>query len=218
MLRVQSRDEGQDHFVFVAGYGRDGQYGWRFDRRRAKGVLGDLGPHMIDLARRYCGEIARVSAHLGTYVDRMGPGGGPLDSANDAAVLAVEFRNGAQGIIQVSAVGHAANRVLDLQTRLHGEAGSLEGDFSFANVAVRGARSAEEQFSTLDIPDELFGDADRANPFDVFFKQSVGPRQFIDAILEDTPIETSFYEGWKAQEVIDAALESHRSGRWVALG
>ena len=33
---------------------------WRFDRRRANGVLGDLGSHMIDLARWYGGDIVSV--------------------------------------------------------------------------------------------------------------------------------------------------------------
>jgi predicted dehydrogenase len=41
----------QCHFRFLGGWGRDGEYGWRFDRQRANGVLGDLGSHMIDFAR-----------------------------------------------------------------------------------------------------------------------------------------------------------------------
>jgi predicted dehydrogenase len=40
---------------------------------------------------------------------------------------------------------------------------------------------------------------------------------FIDAILEDRPAAPSFYDGLKAQEVIDAAIESHERGIWVPL-
>lgn len=47
--------------------------------------------------------------------------------------------------------------------------------------------------------------------------QPVGARQFINAILGKAPVETTFFDGWKAQQVIDAALESHRAGMWVKV-
>jgi hypothetical protein len=50
-----------------------------------------------------------------------------------------------------------------------------------------------------------------------FHNQSIGPRLFIDAIVEKRAVSPSFYEGLKAQEVIDAAFESHRRGCWVTL-
>ena len=40
---------------------RDTQYRWKFDRNRSNGVLGGLGSHMIDWARLFVGNIARVS-------------------------------------------------------------------------------------------------------------------------------------------------------------
>lgn len=50
-----------------------------------------------------------------------------------------------------------------------------------------------------------------------FHNQSIGPRLFVDAIVENRAVSPSFYEGLKAQEVIDAAFESHRRGGWVTL-
>jgi len=50
-----------------------------------------------------------------------------------------------------------------------------------------------------------------------FHDQSIGPRLFIDAIMENRAVSHSFYEGLKAQEVIDAAFESHRRGCWATL-
>ena len=64
----------------VADWARGRDYSWRFDRQRATGTLGDLGSHAIDLARWFCGDIVRVSAHLGTYVMRAGPEGGTLST------------------------------------------------------------------------------------------------------------------------------------------
>jgi len=210
------------HIRYLSGHRREARYAWRFDRSRANGVLGDLGSHMIDLARWYVGDIARVSAHLGTFVDRPGPEGQALDPGNDAASLILQFKNGTQGMIQVSVVAHTGDRGQEQHVALHGESGTLEADYSLAGVEVRGARHDEEQFQTLPVPDELWGDVDRTSSFfsrvsEVFVKQSVGVRLFIDAILEDRPAVPNFYDGLKVQEVIDAAIDSHQSGSWVSL-
>jgi predicted dehydrogenase len=216
----------QCQLSFLGDYGRGGQYMWRFDRHRANGILGDLGSHMIDFARWYVGDIARVSAHLTTFMERSGPDSQPLDPANDAALLAVEFVNGAQGIIQVSAVAHLGDRGVEQHLILHGEAGTLQAKVLFEGVeseaVIRGARHYEGQFQTLPIPDELWGEVDRsASPSaqvpGLFAKHSVGSRQFIEAIVEDQPVSPNFYDGFKVQEVVDAAIESHRSGCWVSL-
>ena len=101
------------HFRFLMSYGLQARYRWRFDRQRANGILGDLGSHMIDMARWLAGDVARVSAHLGVYGDRPRPDGQAYDRANDATIVAMEFANGAQGIIQVSAVAHVADRIYE---------------------------------------------------------------------------------------------------------
>ena len=43
---------------------------------------------------------------------------------------------------------------------------------------------------------------------EVFSKQSVGDRAFIDAILRNEPVAPSLYDGFKAQEGMDAAIAS----------
>jgi len=215
----------QCQFRFLGGYARDGRYAWRFDRRHANGILGDLGSHMIDLARWCLGDIAQVSAHLAAFVDRPGADGQPPEPANDSAVLAVEFANGAQGTIQVSAVAHTGERGMEQQIILHGEAGTLEVAVCFegaeAGPQIRGARH-DEPFQILPVPDDLWGGVERTESFvsqleRLFLTQPIGGRLFVDSILEDRPVSPSFFDGLKAQEVIDAALESHQSGRWVAL-
>lgn len=55
-------------FQALGGGGRASQYQWRFDQQRANGILGDLGSHVIDLARWCVGDIARVNAHLHTFI------------------------------------------------------------------------------------------------------------------------------------------------------
>ncbi len=176
---------------------------------------------MIDLAHWLVGDITQVKAELGVHVKRPGANGGPPNPANDAALLLVEFANGAQGLIQASAVAHVADRAFQQHVRLYGEAGSLEITFypfgTDAAATVRAARGSEASFQTLAVPDAYWGPVSRSDPFGVFTQQSVGIRSFVDAILENRPAAPSFYDGYKAQQVVDAALQSHQSGRAVTL-
>ena len=206
------------HIRNEGDYGRDAIYSWRFDRQHGNGILGDLGSHAIDFARRYVGDITRVSGHLATFVERPGPDNLALEAANDSALLAVEFANGAQGSIHVSAVSHQGETTL----ALYGEAGSLELVFNFEYAELRGSRPGDKVWQTLDVPEHMWQNVNRTGPlidqvFDMFKKQPVGNRLFIDAILEDRPIDATFYDGWKAQQVIDAAIASHAQGRWITV-
>ena len=206
-------------FRYLMGYGRQKEYLWRFDQKRANGVLADMGSHMIDLARWLVGDISRVSAQLGVFVDRPGVDGGRIDPANDCAFLLTEFANGAHGMIHVTAVAHMADRDMQQQVNLYGDAGSLEIDILYggaeAGAVIRVARNQDEQFQTLEVPASYWGEVSRSDPFDVFTKQSAGTRSFIDAILANSPVTPTFYDGYKAQQVIEAALVSHKSGNWV---
>jgi predicted dehydrogenase len=47
--------------------------------------------------------------------------------------------------------------------------------------------------------------------------QSIGPRAFVDCIMEDRPAVPSFADGVKAQAVIEAALRSAETGCAVAV-
>lgn len=206
------------HIRYEADYGRDATYGWRYDRQYGNGILGDLGSHAINYARMYVGDITRVSGHLATFVERPISADQVRDAANDSALLAVEFANGAQGSIHVSAVSHPGETTI----ALYGEAGSLELVFCFEYAQLRGSRQGEEIWQVLEVPDALWHDVNRTasffeQVFGVFKKQSASDRLFIDAILEDRPIDATFYDGWKAQQVIDAAITSHEQGRWITI-
>ena len=206
-------------FQWFTDYGRSGRYDWRFDGALANGVLGDLGSHLIDLARWYVGDIANVSAHLATVIERRGADGTVVEPTNDSVVLTVEFMNQAHGAIQISGVaqvgdGHHHRRIV-----LHDESGTLELDVSPTKTELRGARRQEGCLRPLPIPvpDDLWAGPPAGDPLDVMVKQSVGPRLFLDVILDNRPVAPSFYEGWKAQEVVDAALLSHQTGCRIPL-
>ena len=208
-------------FRFLMGYARQKEYLWRFDQRRANGALGDLGIHMIDMARWLVGEISRVSAQLGVFVDRPGADGGRIDPANDSALLLVEFANGTHGTIQASVVAHLADREMQQQVKLYGEAGTLEIDYQYggpdAGTVVLAAHSEDQEFQRLEVPAEYWVDVRHSDPWEVFTKQSAGCRAFIDAILDNQFLSPSFHDGYKAQQVIEGAMISHRLAKWITI-
>ena len=79
-----------------------------------------------------------------------------------------------------------------------------------------------ESFQTVEIPAEYMDGVDRTQSFAsqqraIFTHQRIGCSQFVDAILENRPVAPNFYDGWKAQQAIDAVLASHESGAWVTI-
>lgn len=211
-------------FHFLAGYGRSPAYAWRFDPQRAKGVLGDLGSHMIDLAHFLVGEIVRVNARLASHVPRSGLDGQPAVSANEAATLLVEFANGSQGTIELSAVARTHDPALEQAIILHGEGGSLTASFGlFSSPPTVQMATGNDGFQELTIPEEYRLGVDPAQPLGpqmqtLFRHPSTGGRGFVSAILDGQTVAPSFYDGWQAQRVIDGAFASQERGGWVETG
>ncbi len=211
----------QCEFRWLTAFGRDNPFNWRLDRRRANGILGDLGSHLIDMARWLAGDITQVSGRLGVFIDRPEQERAGFEPANDSAHLLVEFANGAHGLIQAITGAPIADRNMKQQVNLYGEAGSIEVSAVYqgaeAGVVVRGARSGDERFLPLQVPASYLDDSSWSDPFGFFATQPVGSRAFIDAIMENRPITPDFYDGFKVQQVIDAAFQSHTSGHAVSL-
>jgi predicted dehydrogenase len=210
------------HFQYQHDSSFNPAYKWQLDPDQGHGILGSLGSHMIDLARWYVGDIARVSGHLTSFVDREGPEGGPFTSANDSALIAVEFVGGAQGTICVSGVSPVAERGQDFQVRLYGDAGSLELDFAFNGSRLRGVQKGENEWRDLPVPAEFLGQGENSplwvfDFFAPFTNTPVGDRLFIDGITQGRSVEPTFLDGWNAQRVIDGTFASHEQGRWITI-
>jgi predicted dehydrogenase len=207
-------------FSYTAGYAYEGYYQWKWDRGHGLGVLGDLGSHMIHLAQFLVGDIARVQARLSTRVKRPHPEGMAYEQANDSASLMVQFNNGAMGTIFTSAVLASGDQGQERRIILTGSEGMIEMTANGLGYTVRGQRRNEKKYQIFDIPEEfLQGTQPNANPMEemvqILTHQSVGPRLFIDSILEDRPITPGFSEGVQVQAVIEAAFQSDQSGCWV---
>jgi predicted dehydrogenase len=202
---------------------RGPEYTWRIDAAYGHGVLSDVGSHMIDLARRFAGEITGVAAHLTSQVPRPKPDGQSYIPACDSAVLLLEFASGAHGTMQLSYTSHLAEGNLgEHRIDLYGSAGTIRAYANLDFSSLLGARENEDHFQSIPVEARFSGDLNPALSFAGRFfpllsTESIGVRQFVDAILGKGKVTATFEDGWKACQVIDAALESHRSGTWVAV-
>jgi predicted dehydrogenase len=211
-------------FSMPADYGDDLVGQWRFDPNRGTGILGDLGSHMIDMARWYVGEIVGVSGRLATP-DAVRPtpdGEAVAPFLNVSATALLEFEGGASGTIQVSGARVTPGWLIEMG--LFGDEGSLKLECGpDTEGRVRGCRRGDESWSDLAVPPEFLGTAG-PNPSILnlpslapFTNKSVADRLFVDAVLDGTPAEPTFEDGWRVQEVIDAVVTSDRRGCWVAV-
>ncbi len=211
---------------YYAGYARTAKYQWRFDLDVAgAGVVGDLGSHMLYLARWYYGEIVAVNAMLHCNVMRdLPPHGQPYQRGDDVALLQVQFANGALGSIHVTSVAYEDTpREQTHHVELHGSAGTLYSHTDWATISnVRGAKQGEGYLKELPITDAILqgapSDDIQKQYRQVFHEQDHMARGFISAIATGEPYHApTFEDGAQIQAVIEAALISARERRQVQI-
>ena len=176
---------------------------WRLSSAHgSKGVLGDIGVHIVDFATYPVGPIAKVECQLKTFPkapkDRIGDY--PLD-ANDSAVMTVEFKNGALGVIHTTrwATGH----VNQLTLKLFGTKGAIEIN---SEVSTTGYRLCSgNDIDTAKWRDEVVA----ATPSNY--------QRFIRAITTGEPEQPDFARGAEVQKVLDACFLSDAEKRSVRI-
>jgi predicted dehydrogenase len=212
----------ESSFRFTGSYGRNGAYHWKWDRRHGLGILGDLGSHAIDLAHWLIGDVTSVSASLAALVKRPPPDDAFVP-ANDSALLNLQFEGGSHGVVHVSALTHLGSRVMEWEVALYGESGSLGMIMNFANGwKLWGLRSAKNEIEYLDVPASMMEGVQAGSPLaeqfgQIFTKQPVGCRLFMDCIRAGHQAVPSFADGYKAQRVIETAFASDRQSRRLSV-
>ena len=106
------------------------QWLWRLSSAHgSKGVLGDVGIHILDFATFIAGQQAvSVSAQLVTF-DKAPGGriGAYVLDANDSATMQLRLEGGALGVVHASRM--ATGHLNDLRLRIYGDLGGLEVGF-----------------------------------------------------------------------------------------
>jgi predicted dehydrogenase len=193
---------------------------WRLQAGDAgSGALGDIGAHVIDLARYLVGEIASVSALTRTFVgDR--PGG--RVSVDDAFASIVAFEGGAAGTIEASRF--AVGRKNALTWEINGAKGSIRFDLERLNelqvhLAGSSPGSRAQGFRTVLVsePDHPFWAHWWPQGHIIGWEHTFVHElhHFLTAIRtngEVTPHGADFEDGYRAAEVCDAVLRSAASG------
>jgi predicted dehydrogenase len=178
---------------------REPQWLWRLSTAHgSKGVLGDVGIHILDFATFIAGvEATGVSCLLQTF-DKA-PGGRIGDyilDANDSATLQLRLANGALGT--VAATRFATGHLNDLRLRLYGQTGGLEVSFEKAESRLRACLGADIQtavWTDIDCP-----------PVPTIYQR------FIAAIRGEGPADPDFARGAALQRLLDRAEASAAEG------
>ena len=171
---------------------------WRLSTQHgSRGVLGDVGVHIVDFATFPAGRITNVYCKLKTFPKVAGNRVGDyvLD-ANDSAVMTVEFANGALGTIHTTrwSGGHA-NR---LYLKISGTKGSVEIDSDKSTSSYRICAGA---------------DLDKAQWKDVHCKPTPSNyARFIKSIRTDVQDQPDFSRGAEVQKILDACIASDAKG------
>ncbi|MEE2952998.1 MAG: Gfo/Idh/MocA family oxidoreductase [Pseudomonadota bacterium] len=99
---------------------------WRLSASHgSKGVLGDIGIHIIDFVTFGTGlDISELQARMKTFDKAEGGAIGPYRfDVNDSVAMTVELANGALGVVHMSR--YATGNLNDLHLTIYGEKGAL---------------------------------------------------------------------------------------------
>ncbi len=202
---------------------------WRLDKDQAgSGALGDLGAHIIDLARFLVGEPSRLMAMTKTFIKERPTGDGKMGkvTVDDAFVSTIEFANGAIGTLEASRFAPGRKNFNTFE--INAEHGSIRFNLErFNEMEVFWKDSAPRE--TQGFTDVLVSES-----YHPFWKNwwpqghIIGWEHTfvheIDHLLraivnneEVGPYGATFEDGYRAAVICDAILESAESGRAVDI-
>jgi predicted dehydrogenase len=190
---------------------------WRFNPEAAgSGALGDLGTHVIDLARYLVGELSTVSGLVKTFVEDR--------KVDDAIEAAVEFESGAVGTIESTRL--ALGRRNAFQWEINGTEGSLYFDMERMNELqvflagddrVRGFKTVLVTEADHPFMEHWWPPGHIVGWGDTFLHEA---HHLLKAIAEDgdvAPHGATFEDGYRASEIGEAIVRSSANGKREAL-
>jgi len=203
---------------------------WRLRKNVCgSGALGDLGAHIVDLARFLVGDLASVCAMMETFIkERPLPEDpskmGKVD-VDDAFIALARFRNGAIGSFESSRF--CAGRKNYQRVEVHGTEGTIVFNLERLNeLDVYSEKDQEERmgFRNILVTESVHPFMEHWWPhghiigWEHTFVHEV--HLLIDCIVNDKPIAplgATFYDGLKCQQVLEAISESSEKERWVTI-
>jgi predicted dehydrogenase len=177
---------------------------WRLSTAHgSKGVLGDIGIHIVDFATFAAGsDIASLTSRLGTFPKAPGEriGAYPLD-ANDSFVLSVMLANGALGTIEATRWGSGYGN--DLRLQVFGAEGALD-------VTTDGKTSRLRICKGADIDTQTWRDVPCPPVRSTY-------QRFADAVASGVNGDPDFRRAADLQRILDMSFAEDGRG-WISLG
>ncbi len=176
---------------------------WRLSSAHgSKGVLGDIGVHILDFATYPVGPIKNLTCRLKTFPKAPGNKIGEyrLD-ANDSAMIQVEFKGGALG--SVTTTRWATGHVNSLYLSIFGDEGAIKIDLdaSYEELRVcRGKDTSSASWKTVKVP-----------------KTPDMYHRFIKSIRTGNNDDSDFARGAEIQKSLDACYVSDKEKRPVKM-
>ena len=220
------------HFraVYLQEWIADAKFGmvWRLDSSVAgSGALGDLGAHIIDLARFLVGEPTRLNAMTKTFIkDRPDNAGGMAQvTVDDAFVSTVEFANGAIGTLE--ATRFAPGRKNYNSFEINAEHASVRFNLERMNeldIYWRDGRKETQGFTNVLVSESYHPWWSNWWPqghiigWEHTFVHEMD--HMLRAIVKNEPIApfaATFEDGYRCAVICDAILEAARSGHVVDI-
>jgi predicted dehydrogenase len=210
------------HFrgAYLQDWGAADIEAWRFDKSAAgSGALGDLGAHVIDMARFLVGEIESVAAQTATFW--------PERQVDDAVESAVAFDNGAVGTIEATRFANGRKNAFTWE--INGSKGSIGFDLERLNelqVYLTDSKPGEhaQGFRTVLVSEayhpfwEYWWPQGHIIGWEHTFVHEL--HHLLTAIRDDgdvAPYGATLEDGYRAAEVCDAMLRSAEQGAREAV-
>ncbi|HLU26021.1 MAG TPA: Gfo/Idh/MocA family oxidoreductase [Longimicrobiales bacterium] len=200
---------------------------WRLDRDQAgSGALGDIGSHVIDLARYLVGEIDEVAAALETFIterplpDRSGRTG--TVTVDDAAIALLRFENGAIGTLEATRM--APGRKNHNRFEINGSKGSLAFDLERMNeleLYLESDPASIRGFRTILVTDpehpymQAWWPPGHVIGWEHTFTHVV--YELLKAMADDRLPTPNFEDGVRNQRVLAAIERAAEKRRWVEV-
>ena len=208
---------------------------WRFQKNICgSGALGDIGTHVVDMARFLIGDFDEVNARVATYInerplqtgtaDSLGNvkgGGGPKGEVDvdDQCCFMINFKNGAFGTIEATRNAWGRNNFITLE--IHGTEGSIYFNYERRDeLQVCFASDAGDRRGYRTIytgPAHPYGEGLWPIPaLGIGYTETkiIECYDFVKAIAENKQASPNFEDGYQIERISDAVLRSSVSRVW----
>jgi predicted dehydrogenase len=198
-------------------------WGWRqYVDKAGAGDLFDMTIHRIDFGQDLMGPLARLCGSVARFAPRNVTADGksvPPSEVDDWSALIGEFDSTATGVWEGTtlAKGYHRDGFGHEWAEVNGSERSAVYRLHEPNTILLGKTG--QDLAPVEVPNEFLKPAgsprnpQEGKPATVFRYDLVW--EFVSAIVEGRDAVPSFYDGWSAQIIADAVLQSHRERRWI---